>query len=331
MTRRKVIVDRDSLGPATTNLQSVAMLLNAPEVEVLGLCVPTGDHWRDQQVRHALRFFEIVGRTEIPVIPGATMPLVATPADCRRWESQHGKLVYNGAWDLARPGKWDDPLHTRDLVEGNPTASPSSEHAATLIARTVRENPGAVSLWCAGPLTDIALALQLEPKLPQLVRELHFMGGAFDPAGNSPEFANSSRREFNLRFDAEAASTVLRAAWPRITCSPIDVSQTTLARPEFFERIATAGTPLSRYLDRYGQRNRPIWDEVAAATWIDETIVTDFEGLVLDVELDRVAHYGDLLSWLPGHSPGPGGCTTRVQRKLDEARVYEAFGSLLSR
>ena len=78
--RRKVIIDQDTLGPAGTNLQAVALLLNAPEIEVLAITVPTGDHWRDQQVRHALRLLEIMVRTEIPVAPGAEMPLASTPA-----------------------------------------------------------------------------------------------------------------------------------------------------------------------------------------------------------------------------------------------------------
>ena len=103
-SRRQVIIDQDTLGPATTNLQSVALLLNAPDVDVLAIGVVTGDHWRDQQVRHALRLLEIMGRTDVPVFPGAEMPLVSTPAATAAWERQHGKLIYNGAWDLARPG-----------------------------------------------------------------------------------------------------------------------------------------------------------------------------------------------------------------------------------
>lgn len=109
---RRVIIDQDTYGPAGTNLQSIALLLHAPDVEVLGITVPTGDHWRDHQVRHALRFLEIIGRTEVPVVPGAELPLATTPAEVAQWEQQHGKLIYNGAWDLARAGRWADPRHT---------------------------------------------------------------------------------------------------------------------------------------------------------------------------------------------------------------------------
>ena len=82
--RRKVIIDQDTLGPAGTNLQAIALLLNAPDVEVLAITVPTGDHWRDQQVRHALRRLDAghygrcehckgpVEPTRLDVLPAAT-------------------------------------------------------------------------------------------------------------------------------------------------------------------------------------------------------------------------------------------------------------------
>jgi inosine-uridine nucleoside N-ribohydrolase len=328
MRRRSVIIDQDTLGPAGTNLQSVALLLNAPNVDVLGLCVSTGDHWRDHQVRQALRLLEIMERTDVPVVPGAFMPLVNTPADTAAWEAQHGKLIYNGAWDLARPGRWADPHHTPDLLEGNPITAPASEHAATFIVRQARAHPGEISLWCAGPLTNLALALHLEPQLPSLVRELHFMGGSFAPETDAREFTSTPRREFNLRFDPEAARAVFRAAWHRVTCSPIDISQPTRATADLFARIATADTPLARYLDRFGPRNRPMWDEVAAATWIDPSLVTAAEELFIDVELDRGPHLGNTLSWTPGQQPAFVTCRAQVEKALDIKRFYDLFVAL---
>ncbi len=330
-SRRQVIIDQDTLGPATTNLQSVALLLNAPAVEVLAIGVVTGDHWRDQQVRHALRLLEIMGRTDVPVFAGAEMPLVGTPAATAAWEKQHGQLIYNGAWDLARPGKWADPRHTPDLPEGNPTTRPAREAAAAAYVRLARAHPGEISLWCAGPLTNLALACRLDPAFPTLVRELHFMGGAFAPGGGDREFAHTPRREFNLRFDPEAARIVFHAAWPRVTCSPIDISNHTRATPELFSQIAHAGTPLARYLNQFGHRNRPMWDEVAAATWIDESLVTRYEERYLDIELDRGATLGDTLSWPPGSAPGGGERCVRVQQALADARFYELFVQLCSR
>ena len=329
--RRKVIIDQDTLGPASTNLQSVAMLLNAPDVEVLGICVPTGDHWRDPQVRHALRLLEIMGRTDIPVIPGALTPLVHTPADHAVWEKFHGRLYYNGAWDVTRPGRSAEPAFFAELPEGEPTTAPADDYAANFIIRLAKKFPGEITLWCAAPLTDVALAVRLEPKLPSLIRELHFMGGSFQPLTESREFKHTPRREFNLRFDPEAARIVLRSPWKKLTCSPIDISQSIRSAPEHFATIARAGTPLAAYLDKFGQRGRPLWDEIAAASWIDPTLITQAEDYFLDVNLDRGASYGDILSWPPGFEPGLGEQLARVEKRLDQARLFALFTDLLSR
>ena len=329
--RRKVIIDQDTLGPASTNLQSVAMLLNAPDVDVLGICVPTGDQWRDVQVRHALRLLEIMGRTDVPVVPGALTPLVHTPTDHAVWEKQHGRLYYNGAWDLARPGRSANPFSAPDLPEGNPTTKPADEHAANFIIRLAKKFPGEISLWCAAPLTDIALAVRLEPSLPSLIRELHFMGGSFHPMTDSREFKHTPRREFNVRFDPEAARIVLRAPWAKITCSPIDISQHVRSTPEHFATIARARTPLAAYLEKFGERGRPLWDEIAAATWIDPTLVDHAEDCFIDVNLDRGAGYGDALSWPAGFEPGLGEQSARVEKRLHLDRFYALFTALLSR
>lgn len=329
--RRSVIIDQDTLGPATSNLQAVAMLLNAPDVEVLGVTVVTGDHWRDVQVRHALRLLEIMGRPGVPVVPGAVWPLVQTPADVAAWERHHGRLVYNGAWDLARPGKFADPFATPDLPEGNPSLTPSMEPAAVFLTRLARAHPGEISLWCAGPLTNIALACRLDPDFPRLIREVHLMGGAFHAPAGSREFTHSPRREFNFRFDPEATRIVLRAPWPRLEISPVEVAQNLPSNADHFAAIARASTPLALYLVRFGQRNRPLWDEAAAATWIDPSLVTHHEEWLVDVDLTEGAGRGNTLSWTPGHGPSLGERPARVQRTIDAPRFFETFVHLLSR
>ena len=76
--RRKIIIDQDCSGPGGSNLQTVALLIQSPQVEVLGITVVSGDQWRDEEVAHTLRLLEIMGRTDIPVVPGAVFPLVRT-------------------------------------------------------------------------------------------------------------------------------------------------------------------------------------------------------------------------------------------------------------
>src|SRR5580698_7967983 len=76
--KRKVIIDQDAAGPGGTDMQSILALVNSPETDVLGITVLTGDGWRDEEVLHTLRLMEIIGRTDIPVVPGAIFPLVNT-------------------------------------------------------------------------------------------------------------------------------------------------------------------------------------------------------------------------------------------------------------
>src|SRR5580704_13307242 len=84
--RRKVIIDQDAFGPATSNLQAILMLLQATDVEVIGITVPSGDGWRDEEVSHVLRLLEIARRTDVPVCPGAVFPLLNTPQRTNVWE-----------------------------------------------------------------------------------------------------------------------------------------------------------------------------------------------------------------------------------------------------
>ena len=101
--KRLVIIDQDAYGPAGSNMQAILMLLQSSDVEVLGITVPSGDGWRDEEVDHTLRLLEIAGRTEVPVVPGAVMPLVNSPAKTQTWESLYGKLYYKGAWTTHWP------------------------------------------------------------------------------------------------------------------------------------------------------------------------------------------------------------------------------------
>src|ERR1700727_3038617 len=76
--RRKVIIDQDAFGPASSNLQAILMLLQAKDVDVLGITITSGDGWRDEEVSHTLRLLEVAQRTEVGVYPGAVYPLVNT-------------------------------------------------------------------------------------------------------------------------------------------------------------------------------------------------------------------------------------------------------------
>src|SRR5436853_7894134 len=76
--KKKIIVDQDARGPASTDIQSILMFAQSPDVDVLGVTIVTGDQWVKEETLHTLRALELAGRTDIPVIAGAEFPLVNT-------------------------------------------------------------------------------------------------------------------------------------------------------------------------------------------------------------------------------------------------------------
>src|SRR5205823_8662679 len=95
---RKIIIDQDAAGPAGTDLQSTLLLIQSPQTEVLGITVVTGDAWLKSEVAHTLRMLEIIGRTDIPVVPGAEYLLVRSNEETELREQQFGSVAWLGAW-----------------------------------------------------------------------------------------------------------------------------------------------------------------------------------------------------------------------------------------
>src|SRR6202045_4431478 len=204
-SKRKVIIDQDARGPATTDQQSILVFLQSPEVATLGITVVSGDQWRDEEIAHTLRMLELVGRTDVPVLPGAVFPLINRMEMIERWEQLYGKVNYQGAWNKKARGDgvrgtFHGPYEGPNLVEGNPSIKASEEDAAHFIIRMVRKYPHEVTIYAGGPLTNIALALSLDPKVAELAKGLVVMGGSIAP--DVPlAWKTENRREFNFWWD----------------------------------------------------------------------------------------------------------------------------------
>src|ERR1700684_550142 len=96
--KRKIIIDQDAAGPGGTDQQSMLLLIQSPQTEVLGITVVTGDMWLTEEVAHTLRMLEIIGRTDIPVLKGAEYPLVRRKGETELLERQFGSAAWLGAW-----------------------------------------------------------------------------------------------------------------------------------------------------------------------------------------------------------------------------------------
>jgi purine nucleosidase len=327
--RRKVIINEDCSGPGGSNMQTLMVMIQSPQVEVLGITVVSGDAWRDEEVVHTLRLLEIMGRTDIPVVPGATFPLVRTPEESQMWQRRYGKVAYAGAWDERW---WHEPTVVPALPEGQPTTKPSTEDAAHFLIRMVHKYPNEVTIYEGGPMTNLALAISLDSQFPDRVQELVFMGGSLSPQTDNPEFLNNPRHEFNFWFDPEAAEIVLRAPWKKIVCTPTDISIKTHMTAALVKQIEASGTPLAHYIARFAMLTPGadiMWDELAAAAWIDPTIITKTETRYMSVDLDRGAGYGNTLTSGTKDALRASAQPVEIQVDLDTEKFYRMFAALM--
>jgi len=328
--KRKVVIDQDAAGPGGTDMQSILALVNSPDTDVLGITVLTGDAWRDEEVQHTLRLMEIIGRTDIPVVPGAVFPLVNSKEYIAKWETLHWKLVYKGAWNFARGYAVHGPYEIPPMPEGNPTIKATAEDAAHFLVRMVRKYPHEVTIYAAGPMTDLALAIALDPQFPELSKELVLMAGSINPQTDDPEFAVSPMREFNFWMDPEASHMVMHAHWPRVVLTTVDISVKTRMEKELIEQVRKSPTPAAQYVAKYAGPNF-LWDELAAVAWLDPSVITKWKKLYVDVDVDHGAGYGNTLVWALGNQPGLGEVLVEVQDDLDKAKFYKEYVELLTR
>ena len=329
-SKRKLIIDQDAAGPAGTDQQSILLLIQSPQTEVLGVTVVTGDQWLKEEVAHTLRMLELVGRTDIPVVPGAEYPLVRQKEETELTEQQYGTFAWLGAWT---PRFYHPPSELGQMPEGKPTAKATDEDAAHFLIRMVHRFSNEIAIYEGGPMTNLALAISLDPEFPKLVKELVFMGGSLSPETTDPEFVNTPRREFNLWFDPEAAHIVLRAEWKKIVCTPVDISVKTRMTTELLSRIKAGDSPAAHYVGQYarlhGEYNY-LWDELAAAAWLDPSLITKKETRFMDVAIDHGAGYGDTLTWTERDKPKLEVRQIEIQDDLDVEKFYKMFVDLLT-
>ena len=239
-------------------------------------------------------------------------------------------MYYAGAWDERW---WHPPFVVPALPEGKPSTKPAEEDAAHFLVRMVHQYPHEVTVYEGGPMTNLAVAMSLDPEFPSLAQELVFMGGSLNPLTSDPEFSDNPRHEFNFWFDPEAAYIVLRAPWKKISCTPADISILTRFSPAMVKRIEAAGTPLARYIARFyqpGQGNDYMWDELAAAAWLDPSVITKQETRYMSVDIDHGAGYGNTLTWTERDKPKVSVQAVTIQVDLDKEKFYEMFIRLMS-
>ncbi len=328
--KRMVIADQDAAGPGGSDMMSLLVFLQSPNVDLLGITVVTGDGWRDAEVAHSLRLLESVGRTDVKVYPGAAFPLVRTQESTKLAAQLYGKATYLGAWSENRKGAWND---VSDLREGPPQTKAADEDAAHFMIRMVHKYPHQVTIYGAGPLTNIAMAIRMDPEFAQLAQELVLMGGSVNPITDAKEWVNAPRHEFNFWFDPEAASITLRAPWPKITIATIDSSLKTHFTPEMLAEISKSDNLAAKYIARFARTGGVaayLWDELAAETWLDPAITTKERYQYIDVNTIEGPGYGDVLLYEDNDKPLVTLQRAHIQIDVDAARLSDSLVKLFS-
>ena len=345
--KRLVLIDQDGAGPGGTDQMSILALLQSPQVEVLGITMVTGNAWRDEETLHTLRMLELTGHANIPVARGAVFPLVRSERETQISSAIDGTVTWLGAWGqgpttlvesngtvkpytpdkLTTHGAYDVP----PLAEGMPSLKAIDEDAAHFLIRQVHAHPHLVTIYAAGPLTNIALAISIDPQFAEQTQGIVIMGGSLNPQTDDPEFATSPRHEFNFWFDPEATHIVLRAAWPRIDVTTVDVSIKAPFTQKMLDEISKSSSPTARYIAAWSQNRYYLWDELAACAWLDPTLITKEQVEYMDIDLSHGPSYGDTLTWTEKLKPQTGVRMVHAQLDLDLARFQKMFVELMTR
>jgi purine nucleosidase len=294
--QRKVIFDQDTDGIIGDNEDPLVMLLNSPNIDVLGVTVVTGNGWLKQETADVLKLLEDIHREDVPVYMGAEMPLVQSRYTPVRLIKMYGGTrtdPFLGAYGEFSPGP--------DVVETPPGGfakiKAQEEPAAEFIIQQVHKYPHQVTLYCGGSLTNLALAIRVDPSIIPLMQEVVFMG-------TSPEM---QPKTVNVVYDPEAAQIVLHAAWPKLTLITVDLAEKLHKSPEMADAIAHGQNPAlaKLYEDlvmKPYREHKPLqWfrmpDELMAAYLIDPTVITETRRYYVDVDTMQGMSYGASWYW----------------------------------
>ncbi len=266
----KVILDVDTGTDDAVALMTAAL---SPDLELIGATTVNGNTTIDYTTENTLRVFDWIGLPETPVHRGMDRPMVRSQVQRGMATRIHGDLL--------------------DLPEVSRGARVQPGHAVDWLIDTYLASNGDIVLCPVGPLTNVAMAIQREPRIVEFIPEIVIMGGAHDH-GNMTASA-----EFNIWLDPEAARIVVNCGRP-IRMVPLDATHRALVSTADAERLRALGTPAGEAAARFVLKRidgydatqpmphrpgaAPVHDALAVCAIIDPTIITT-EHIPVDVEV----------------------------------------------
>lgn len=305
---KPIIIDCD---PGIDDSVSLAMAVASPELQILAVTTTYGNVGIENTTNNALRVLDWLG-SDVPVYRGVERALLSPAVDA---------TAYHGETGLEAPAL------------GPPKRGAERMGAVQFIIDAVLETPEKVTLVALGPLTNIALAIRLEPGIVPRIAELVLMGGSTDFGNDSPA------AEFNMLCDPHAAQIVFSSGVP-IVMFGLNVTHKIIASPAEIAKIRSLGNESSAlfadmmshfestYRDRYGFEGAALHDPCTIAFLLDPDIF-ELRAMRVDVETQSPLSFGRTVHdiWRIGDMP----INARVAMDANPARFFHVLRRCLSR
>lgn len=326
MMKKKLILDCD---PGSDDAIAIMLALNAEEIDLLALTTVNGNRIVPKTTENALRVIQFM-HSDVPVYRGCAEPIICNQIPERKPE-------------LPRVTRND--CHGDFLPLPEARITPQPEHAVFYLVKTLMESDGDISIATVGPLTNLAMALRIEPRIQDKIRELIIMGGAHTGANAS------ASAEFNFYADPEAAKIVMDSRIPKVIL-PLDATWRACITEEDNKKLASLGTPeakiashlvqlridnlkvndvsdhnyelrhtpgtvSSAVLYRYDNDRAPIHDALAIAYLIDPTVITELADAHVDVDISGGLCDGRMVADFHNTQKGKYPVTAKVALNAD--------------
>lgn len=301
---KQIVIDCD---PGVDDAAAIMMAYAHPGIAIKAITTVSGNVSVSQTTVNALKVLDIINARSIPVFAGASSPLIGSSNDASFF---HG---LDGLGDLNLP-------ESVRAVENDP--------ACLALINLAKESPGELSLIAIGPLTNLALALRIDPDLPSYYKELVIMGGAYLGKGNTDNFPC----EFNVFSDPEAAAVVFEK-WPMLTMVSWEATLDHSLPYTFVEEIRQYDNPRSDFLEIIMKRmnliikdnfNKNVCftaDPLAMAVMIEPEIVLESTEKFIQVELTGMFTRGmTVVDWFGASRKEPN---ARIIQKINLDRFIE--------
>lgn len=307
-----LIIDTDA---GVDDAIALLMALNHPHTQVAGITTVNGNVNVDQVTDNVCLILDQTDG-DVPVYKGCDRPLFTAPMSA---DGVHGSDGLGGITAKYLPSR----------------RKPETEHAALALMRLARELAGNFTLLALGPLTNLALAIRLNPDFVKHVSRLVVMGGAIEAHGNATPIA-----EYNIFADPEAAAIVFEAGFLELWLLSWETTQKSPLFWDQYERLSTQATPNGKFFsemtaftaqtlrERFGLPGLLLPDPLAAAVALDPEIVIEAPCLPVNVVTNGTQARGmTSVDWM-NQTGEPA--NVFVVTALDEASVFDMLGSALS-